>query len=232
MCGPGVTFIGLDNFYYTARALGLPTHKPISVDDIQSAAKTFCACSWAKLKAVHVRHGGAHESFISKVCFSSALIVGIMKDGLHIDESAPMLMASNSVTTPEGKTVDVNWALGALIAAATAAEHDTAAASSAAAHGHQLRSGQQQGISDAGAVGLAAGFCLLMIALTSCASYFRLGVSNDKTKVSADVAVLPGKYRKLRPVFPQLVTAELVASAHIMDGKSVGGKSNQIARQR
>lgn len=48
-----------------------------------------------------------------QLCFSSALIIGLLKDALHIDPAKPLLMPSNSVPTPKGTTVEVRCMLAA-----------------------------------------------------------------------------------------------------------------------
>jgi hypothetical protein len=50
-----------------------------------------------------------------QACFSSALIVGVLKEGLGVDGNAATLHASNSVPTPKGSSVEVRCACFVLI---------------------------------------------------------------------------------------------------------------------
>jgi hypothetical protein len=47
-----------------------------------------------------------------QACFSSALIIGVLKDGLGMDGTASLLQASNSVPTPKGTSVEVRHVFG------------------------------------------------------------------------------------------------------------------------
>ena len=46
----GAVFLGLDNFYYTARMLGLSTNKRISIDQLEKAAAEFCHQNWHSIR--------------------------------------------------------------------------------------------------------------------------------------------------------------------------------------
>lgn len=50
-----------------------------------------------------------------QVCFSAALILGLLAQGLHLPTTTPLLVASNSITTPQGQTLEAHWPLGALV---------------------------------------------------------------------------------------------------------------------
>jgi hypothetical protein len=65
----GATFVGVDNFYYTASALGLSTSKGTSLDDFDKAAGTLCASSWSHIKAHYLKNhkGDPADSYHAKV---------------------------------------------------------------------------------------------------------------------------------------------------------------------
>lgn len=64
----GAAFLGLDNFYYTARMLGLPSNKRISVDQLDKAASDFCSQNWRKLRSKYFKHGSqTKEPYALKV---------------------------------------------------------------------------------------------------------------------------------------------------------------------
>eukprot|EP00775_Hariotina_reticulata_P010825 gene10826-10982_t len=172
----GVKFRGLDNFYYTAHALGLPADKAVSIRQIEAAAKTYCGHSWSALKSRHMRqHSDSRsEPYVLKVCFSSALIVSLLQEGLQLEPAAEQVIPSNSVPTPRGKMVEVNWALGALIVEVL----ELGGRTISRVHNHILLAppGSEHGASDAMAAALAAGFCLSMLLLTGVAQYFKVGV--------------------------------------------------------
>lgn len=50
-----------------------------------------------------------------QVCFSAALILGLLAQGLHLPTTTPLLVASNSITTPQGEALEAKWPLGALV---------------------------------------------------------------------------------------------------------------------
>ncbi|WIA14677.1 hypothetical protein OEZ85_003176 [Tetradesmus obliquus] len=131
----GAVFLGLDNLFYTASVLGLPTDTWISVNSLEAAAKKQCSLSWHAVKAQLAKQAGSSSSskaqdepYLLKACFSSALIVGVLKEGMGVDGAAPLLQASNSVPTPKGSSVEVNWALGALLSEAAPAAHSASQA--------------------------------------------------------------------------------------------------------
>jgi hypothetical protein len=131
------------------------------------------------------------------VCFSSALIIGLLKDGLHLPTNAPLLTASNSIATPQGKALEAKWPLGALVIGLlqskgaglkdislnpkpigplskhlTPKHHRT--------HDHpMLGAGQEEGLSAGSAALVAVLFCLSMLALTLGLSWVGVGLPGN-----------------------------------------------------
>jgi hypothetical protein len=54
-------FLGLDNLYYTAQVLSLPTDKRISVNSLEAAAKKQCSLSWHAVKAQLAKQAGSSK---------------------------------------------------------------------------------------------------------------------------------------------------------------------------
>lgn len=52
---------------------------------------------------------------VLQVCFSAALILGLLAQGLHLPTTTPLLVASNSITTPQGEALEAKWPLAALV---------------------------------------------------------------------------------------------------------------------
>jgi hypothetical protein len=57
----GAVFLGLDNLFYTAQVLGLPTDKRISVNSLEAAAKKQCSLSWHAVKAQLAKQAGGSK---------------------------------------------------------------------------------------------------------------------------------------------------------------------------
>jgi hypothetical protein len=128
-----------------------------------------------------------------QVCFSAALIISLLRDGLHLPPSSPLLTASNSITTPTGQALEAKWPLGALLVGLLGSQgsalKDTALNPRAAAagpgphkgHGHPVVQGSEgdEGLSVGSAAAAAAAACLAMLALTLCASWLGVGLPGN-----------------------------------------------------
>ena len=117
--------LATENFFYTARFLGLPERATIA--QMAGAGERVCGAEWRSLVAAHLganraaRGEGEDETFeedessLARYCFSSSLIVAALSHGLKLPAQAKIRF-SNSVG---GKAVD--WAMGAAIAFTAAA---------------------------------------------------------------------------------------------------------------
>ncbi|KAF6260856.1 nucleoside phosphatase family-domain-containing protein [Scenedesmus sp. NREL 46B-D3] len=254
----GAAFVGLDNLFYTAQVLGLPTDKRISVNSLEAAAKKQCSLSWHAVQAQLAKQAGSSSSsssssnsqdepYLLKACFSSALIAGVLKDGLGIDGNAPLLHASNSVPTPKGSSVEVNWALGALLSEVLQQGGHALGRS----HDHIILAapGAEQGISDAVAAASAASFCLFMLLLSACLNYCRVGVaagaaaaaaaglgvggSNARSGAGAGGRVTPGSSGGITGVVTGLLASAVSAAADAGSGIAAqGGSRGKYSRLR
>lgn len=65
----GAVFLGLDNFYYTASALGLASAKPVSVNSLEGAAKKLCSKGYKDVRSQLQKQPGIKDPdvFVSKV---------------------------------------------------------------------------------------------------------------------------------------------------------------------
>lgn len=129
---------------------------------------------------------------VVQVCFSAALIISLLHEGLHLPPSTPLLTASNSITTPTGQALEAKWPLGALLVGLLGSQgsalKETALNPKAAAagaqphkvHGHPVQgSAGDEGLSVGSAAALAAAFCLALLALTLCASWLGVGLPGN-----------------------------------------------------
>jgi hypothetical protein len=58
----GAVFLGLDNLFYTAQVLGLPTGQRISINSLEAAAKKQCSLSWHAVKAQLAKQAGSSKT--------------------------------------------------------------------------------------------------------------------------------------------------------------------------
>lgn len=75
LCPPGIQFIGLDNFFYTARSLGLK-QRVLQLTQLEAAAKHFCTKKWAAVRSEYLtKHSRSSEAQTLKVgwCHSCKL---------------------------------------------------------------------------------------------------------------------------------------------------------------
>lgn len=118
--------LATENFFYTARFLGLPERATIA--QMAGAGERVCGAEWRSLVAAHLgankrvaRGEGDDETFeedeasLARYCFSSSLIVAALSHGLKLPPRAKIRF-SNSVGG-----VAVDWAMGAAIAFTAAA---------------------------------------------------------------------------------------------------------------
>ena len=121
--------LATENFFYTARFLGLPERATIA--QMAGAGERVCryeGAEWRSLVAAHLgankraaRGEGDDETFeedeasLARYCFSSSLIVAALSHGLKLPPQATIRF-SNSVGG-----VAVDWAMGAAIAFTAAA---------------------------------------------------------------------------------------------------------------
>ena len=137
-----------------------------------------------------------------QVCFSAALIISLLREGLHLPPAAPLLNPSNSITTPQGKTLEAKWPLGALVVGllqtggsgltATPALTPAPTGKTPLAltpkrdkpHVHpMLGSGgggeEDTGMSAGSAAAVAAMFCMAMLATSLCLSWLGVGLPGN-----------------------------------------------------
>ena len=117
--------LATENFFYTARFLGLPERA--TIQELADAGERVCGAEWSRLKEVHLKDQAASEdetfaedeSSLARYCFSASLAVAQLSFGLKLPNVAKIRF-SNAVG---GKAVD--WAMGAAIAfTAGAVEHE------------------------------------------------------------------------------------------------------------
>ena len=108
--------LATENFFYTARFLGLPERA--TIQELADAGERVCGAEWTRLKEAHLKDPAASEdetfaedeSSLARYCFSASLAVAQLTFGLKLPNVAKIRF-SNAVG---GKAVD--WAMGAAIA--------------------------------------------------------------------------------------------------------------------
>jgi len=108
--------LATENFFYTARFLGLPERA--TIQELADAGERVCGAEWSRLKDVHLKDPASSEdetfaedeSSLARYCFSASLAVAQLSFGLKLPNVAKIRF-SNAVW---GKAVD--WAMGAAIA--------------------------------------------------------------------------------------------------------------------
>ncbi|GLI64384.1 hypothetical protein VaNZ11_007650 [Volvox africanus] len=115
----GYMIMATESFYYTMDRLGLPPNA--SLESIRTAGKRFCSRPWSDVERELVLGRGVSEEYILKVCFGSAYIYTLLRQGFRMgSREAAYLRFSNRVERPDGSMVEVNWVLGALLVELTA----------------------------------------------------------------------------------------------------------------
>ncbi|GIL52170.1 hypothetical protein Vafri_8106 [Volvox africanus] len=115
----GYLIMATESFYYTMDRLGLPPNA--SLESLRTAGKRFCSRPWSDVERELVLGRGVSEEYILKVCFGSAYIYTLLKQGFRMgSREATYLRFSNQVERPDGSLVEVNWVLGALLVELTA----------------------------------------------------------------------------------------------------------------
>ncbi|GBF90831.1 apyrase-like [Raphidocelis subcapitata] len=173
--------IGIDNFYYTARALQLKPGK-VKLSDYEAAAKKFCAKDWAAIRREFLKHSTGTDTYALQVCFATAHVLGVLRDGFGFNSSTGVIL-SHDVKTPKGSVFNPSWALGALLVEVLGIGGGPGRAAALAAAG-----GGAAPHGEAGGAVFAAAYCVGLIAAMAALSRLRVGVlpgtSLDKVRSS------------------------------------------------
>mmetsp|Transcript_15444 Transcript_15444/g.41803 ORF Transcript_15444/g.41803 Transcript_15444/m.41803 type:complete len:288 (+) Transcript_15444:803-1666(+) len=92
----GTNFLAIENFFWTARALGLgPT---ATLAEVQKAGQEHCALPWSDLH--HSFAGHVPHKFITRYCFGAAYVVALLHDRLGVGQHDRCLHFTNSISRP------------------------------------------------------------------------------------------------------------------------------------
>lgn len=86
-------FIAMENFYFTARALGLGPHATLA--ELKQAGTQFCAKSWSQLHEENVRQ--IPDQFILRYCFGAAYVYVLLHDRLGVRDGSNAVVFTNSI---------------------------------------------------------------------------------------------------------------------------------------
>lgn len=89
----GVRALAVQNFFWTARALGLGSSS--TLQQLRDAGVEYCSKSWAALHAQF--EGAVADQFISRYCFGAAFTYVLLHDRLGIPQSERVLEFTNTV---------------------------------------------------------------------------------------------------------------------------------------
>jgi apyrase len=104
-------FLGIENFYWTARALELP---PLAtVADLAASAQQYCARSAEELQRDHPPE--IQEQYMLRYCFGATYIVALLDEGIGFHRRRHKLEFTSRVERPDGSSLELDWALGAVL---------------------------------------------------------------------------------------------------------------------
>ncbi|PNG99613.1 Golgi apyrase, partial [Tetrabaena socialis] len=105
-------FMAVENFAWTARALGLPASATLR--ELREGGGRYCARHWSSLHAEFSGH--IPDQFLVRYCFGAAYILALLHSGLGMGLDDARLTWTNSITDPHsGAEVGLNWVLGAAV---------------------------------------------------------------------------------------------------------------------
>ncbi|GFR41027.1 hypothetical protein Agub_g1459, partial [Astrephomene gubernaculifera] len=105
-------FVAVENFAWTARALGLPTSATLR--QLREHGGQYCARHWSSLHAEFSGH--ISDQFLVRYCFGAAYILALLHRGLGLGLDDTRLTWTNTVRErSSGAEVGLNWVLGAAV---------------------------------------------------------------------------------------------------------------------
>ncbi|KAG2442525.1 hypothetical protein HXX76_002611 [Chlamydomonas incerta] len=111
-------FVAVENFAWTARALGLPARSTLR--ELRAHGDRYCSRHWSSLHAEFSGH--IPDQFLVRYCFGAAYILALLHTGLGFRLDDSRLTWTNTVPhAPTGEQVPLNWVLGAAVVDAMSA---------------------------------------------------------------------------------------------------------------
>jgi hypothetical protein len=153
----------------------------VKLSDYEAAAKKFCAKPWDAIKKEFLKHASGSDSYAVHVCFAAAHVLGVLREGLHLNASSGVTL-SNEVATPKGESFTNTWTLGALVVDVLRPGNPGSQGSPALEPGPRgapraARLLPSAPKTEGGAAALAGAFCVTLIALTAIMSKMSVGVA-------------------------------------------------------
>ncbi|KAG2448294.1 hypothetical protein HYH02_006878 [Chlamydomonas schloesseri] len=106
------TFVAVENFAWTARALGLPPRSTLR--ELREHGARYCSRHWSSLHAEFSGH--IPDQFLVRYCFGAAYILALLHTGLGFSLDDGRLTWTNTVPhAASGEQVPLNWVLGAAV---------------------------------------------------------------------------------------------------------------------
>ncbi|KXZ56727.1 hypothetical protein GPECTOR_1g655 [Gonium pectorale] len=106
------SFVAVENFAWTARALGLPA--TATLRQLREHGVRYCARHFSSLHAEFSGH--IPDQFLVRYCFGAAYILALLHSGLGLGLDDARLTWTNTVReASSGAEVGLNWVLGAAV---------------------------------------------------------------------------------------------------------------------
>ncbi|GIL42985.1 hypothetical protein Vafri_787 [Volvox africanus] len=105
-------FVAVENFAWTARALGLPENATLR--QLRESGRRYCAKHWSSLHAEFSGH--IPDQFLVRYCFGAAYILVLLHHGFGLGLDDDRLRWTNTMREGgNGVEVGLNWVLGAAV---------------------------------------------------------------------------------------------------------------------
>jgi hypothetical protein len=140
--------------------------------------------AWPQAAKEARQHGTAPSPACDlQVCFGAALILGLLRDGLQLAPSMPLLTASNTITTQQGTQLEARWPLGALLLN-LAQQQQQQQQQQANRHAATTAATEAPGTSESGlsattAAAVALLFCTMLLMMSGFASWMGVGLPGN-----------------------------------------------------
>ncbi|KAG2499851.1 hypothetical protein HYH03_002142 [Edaphochlamys debaryana] len=105
-------FVAVENFAWTARALGLDAGATLR--DLRERGASYCARHWSSLHAEFSGH--IPDQYLVRYCFGAAYILALLHSGFGMGLDDTRLQWTNTVRdAASGREVGLNWVMGAAV---------------------------------------------------------------------------------------------------------------------
>ncbi|GLC38951.1 hypothetical protein PLESTB_000464900 [Pleodorina starrii] len=208
-------FVAVENFAWTARALGLPENATLR--QLRENGRRYCSTHWSSLHAEFSGH--IPDQFLVRYCFGAAYILTLLHQGFGLGLDDGRLLFTNTVREGGGGAeVGLNWVLGAAVV-------DAMVGGGGAGGGRGSLSWQQfwqrddSGMTAAGGGGPRGVLLLPLVALAALAAFLAL-------------ALLRASRGAAKSRIVAITRGGAAGAAALFSGRRVGGGGEERERER